>query len=98
MITMKLYNPFTKVTIDYPINFNLHELSYHIRRDTIFSDWFTEWAVYELSTGDRLYIPYGSNMSQDIYVITRKFINKEVQKPYGSYTIPMSYFLNKQGV
>ena len=94
---MQLYNPFTKVYIDYPLDFDSHELNYHIRRETIFNDWFTEWAVSELSSGDRLYIPCGSNMSPDIYVVTRKFIEKQVKKPYGIYTIPMDYFL-KLGV
>lgn len=89
---MKLYNPFTKVSINYPIDFDMHKLNYHIRHETIFSPYFTEWAVSELSSGDILYIPYGRNMCPDIYVITSKFIKKQVVKPYGIYTIPMSYF------
>lgn len=93
---MKLYNPYTKVYIDYPLDFDAHELNYHIRHETIFNDWCTEWAVSELSSGDILYFPYGRNMCPDIYVITKKFINKEVKKPYGIYTIPMSYFYNKE--
>ena len=90
---MRLYNPFTRVTIEYPLDFNMHELTYHIRHETLFSDRFTEWAVAVLDSGDMIYMPYGSNMCTDIYVVTVKFINKQVSKPYGIYTIPMSYFL-----
>lgn len=89
---MKIYNPYTKVYLEYPLDFDMHKLTYHIHHETLFSDRWSEWAVAILESGDELYIPYGSNMCPDIYIITRKFINKEVSKPYGIYTIPMKYF------
>ena len=95
---MKLYNPYTKVHIEYPLDFNGHEIVYHIQHETLFCDRFAEWTVVELSSGDTLYIPYGSNMCPDVYVVTMKFITKQVSKPYGIYTVPMRHFFKTSEV
>ena len=93
---MKIYNPYTRVHIDYPLDFDMHKLNYHIQHETLFSDRFAEWAVAMLESGDMIYLPYGQNMCPDIYIVTRKFLNKEVAKPYGIYTIPMNYFTRSE--
>ena len=38
---MKLYNPYTKGTIEYPLDFNLEKLTYHIEHETFFCPYFT---------------------------------------------------------
>lgn len=93
---MKLYNPFTHQCIEYPLDFDLHVLNYHIQHETPFSTRFSEWAVSVLENGDYIYIPYGDNRCPDIYIVTALFIKKVIPKPHGIYTIPMSYFMEQE--
>ena len=89
---MKLFNPYTKGCIEYPLDFDFHKQTYHIEHETFFCSYFTSWAVTILETGDMIYIPYGKNRSRDIYVVTRFYLDKTVKYPKGVYTIPLSYF------
>lgn len=89
---MRLFNPYTKGYIEYPINFDLEKLTYHIEHETFFCRYFTSWAVTVLETGDVVYIPCGENRSRDIYVVTHFYLEKVVSYPKGVYTIPLSYF------
>lgn len=89
---MKLYNPYTRGYIDYPLVFEPHKYAYEIRHETPFSDRFSEWYVAVNDDGDYIYIPSGSNRCRYIYIVTRFYINKTVTRPYGIYTIPFSYF------
>lgn len=92
---MRLHNPYTKGYIEYPINFDLEKLTYHIEHETFFCPYFTSWAVTILDTGDVIYIPCRENRSHDIYVVTRFYLDKTVSFPKGVYTIPLSYFTTK---
>jgi hypothetical protein len=89
---MKLHNPYTKGYIEYPLDFNLHQQTYHIEHETFFCRYFTSWAVTTLDSGDVIYIPCGRNRSRDIYVVTRFYLDKTVKFPKGVYTIPLSNF------
>ena len=89
---MKLHNPYTKGTIEYPLDFDLNRLTYHIEHETFFCPYHTSWAVTVLHTGDVLYIPCGENRSRNIYVVTRFYLEKVVTFPKGVYTIPVKYF------
>lgn len=93
---MKLYNPYTRGYIEYPLNFDLEKHTYHIEHETFFCPYFTSWAVTILDTGDMIYIPCGENRSRDIYVVTRFFINKTVSFPKGVYTVPLKHFTTPQ--
>lgn len=92
---MKLYNPYTKGSIDYPLDLSPNNivLEYHITHETFFCEWHTSWLVANLKSGDVLYIPYGDRNRRDIYVVTPFYLNKEVQRPYGVYTLRYSEFL-----
>ena len=89
---MRLHNPYTKGTIEYPLNFDLEQLTYHIEHETFFCPYHTSWAVTVLDTGDVLYVPCGENRSRNIYVVTRFYLEKVVTFPKGVYTIPLRYF------
>ena len=93
---MKLQNPYTKGYIEYPIFFNLHNLTYHIQHETPFTERRSEWAVSILDTGDMVYVPYGENRCRNIYIVTKFYLNKTVEFPRGIYTIPMSHFTTPQ--
>lgn len=84
---MRLYNPYTRIYIEYPVDFDIHILSYHIKHETPFTDKYSEWAVSILENGDTIYMPYGNNRCTDIYIVTRYH-----KLPHGIYTIPFSYF------
>lgn len=92
---MKLYNPYTKGSIDYPLDLSPNNivLEYHITHETFFCEWHTSWLVANLKSGDVLYIPYGERNRRDIYVVTPFYLNKEVQYPYGVYTLKYHEFL-----
>ena len=47
---MRLYNPYTRGYIEYPLNFSLEKLTYHIEHETFFCPYFTAWAVTALHT------------------------------------------------
>lgn len=92
---MKLYNPYTKGSINYPLDLSPNNivLEYYITHETFFCEWHTSWLVANLKSGDVLYIPYGERNRRDIYVVTPFYLNKEVQRPYGVYTLRYSEFL-----
>lgn len=92
---MRVYNPYTHGYIEYPLNFDLNVLDYHIKHETPFTDRFSEWAVSILESGDMIYIPYGANKCTNIYVVTKPYINKLLSLPHGIYTISMDYFLGR---
>lgn len=87
-----LFNPYTKGCIEYPLDLNLDELTYHIEHETFFCPYFTSWAVTVLESGDVIYIPCGQNRSRNIYVVTRFYLDKSVTFPRGVYTIPLNHF------
>jgi hypothetical protein len=89
---MRLYNPYTRGYIEYPLYFEPEKLSYFIRHETPFSEFYSEWAVSIIETGDMIYIPCGQNRSRNIYVVTKFYRNKTVEFPRGIYTIPISHF------
>ena len=89
---MKLFNPYTKGYIEYPLNFDFHTQTFHIEHETFFCPYFTSWAVTILDGGDMIYIPYGRNRSRNIYVVTRFYLDKTVKYPKGVYTIPVNHF------
>lgn len=89
---MKLFNPYTKGYIEYPLNFDFYNRTYHIEHETFFCPYFTSWAVTILETGDVIYVPCGENRSRNIYVVTRFYLDKTVTFPKGVYTIPLNYF------
>lgn len=92
---MKLQNPYTRGYIEYPLYFEPEKLSYFIRHETPFSNFYSEWAVSVIETGDMIYIPCGGNHCRNIYVVTKFFLDGTVQFPKGIYTIPLSYFTNQ---
>ena len=95
---MLLKNPYTKGTVEYPIDFEINSFAlgryfnYHIVHETPFTQRRAEWAVSHLKNGDTIYIPYGANRCKDIYIVTSFFLDKTVTFPYGIYTLPLSYF------
>lgn len=89
---MRLQNPYTRGYIEYPLIFEPEHLSYHIRHDTPFSEYCSEWAVSEIDTGDVIYIPCGQNRSRNIYIVTSFYRSGELKYPHGIYTVPLSYF------
>ena len=91
---MKMQNPYTRGYIDYPLYFNPEKFSYFIQHETPFSNFYSEWAVSVIETGDTIYIPYGENRSRNIYVVTKFYLDGTVKYPHGIYTIPKSYFIN----
>lgn len=92
---MKLYNPYTKGSINYPLDLSPDNIviEYYITHETFFCEWHTSWLVVNLKSGDVLYIPYGDRNRRDIYVVTPFYLNKEVQFPYGVYTLSYNEFL-----
>ena len=95
---MQLQNPYTRGYIEYPLSFEPEKLNYFIRHETPFSEFYSEWAVSVISTGDMIYIPCGENRSRNIYVVTKFYLSGEVQYPRGIYTIPKSYFTKDRSV
>lgn len=99
---MLLKNPYTKGTIEYPIDFSISSFvldrwfNHHIVHETPFTQRRAEWAVSKLESGDVIYIPYGANRCKDIYIVTSYYLDKTVSYPYGIYTLPMSYFSREQ--
>ena len=93
---MRLQNPYTRGYIEYPLSFDPEKLHIIIQHETPFSDRFSEWAVSYMHTGDVIYIPCGQNRCRNIYVVTKFYMDKTVTFPRGIYTIPMSYFTNKE--
>lgn len=89
---MRLYNPYTRKYIEYPLYFNPETLNYHIEHETPFSSFYAEWAVSVIENGDMIYIPYGKNCNRNIYIVTRWYLDKTVTFPKGIYTIPLNYF------
>ena len=89
---MRLFNPYTRGSIEYDLDLNLEQYTYHIEHETFFCPYFTAWAVTTLDTGDVIYIPCSQNRSRNIYVVTRFYLDKTIQFPYGVYTIPLNYF------
>lgn len=89
---MRLYNPYTGQQVEYPVDFDLHVLNYHIRHETPFTDRYVEWAVSVLKNGDTIYIPYGNNRCTNIYIVTKLYTKKIITLPHGIYTMPMSRF------
>lgn len=92
---MKLYNPYTNGCIEYPLNFDLNVLDYYIQHETPFTDRCSEWVVSVLESGDMIYIPYGNNRCNNIYVVTKLYINKLLKLPHGIYIVPMSSILGE---
>jgi hypothetical protein len=92
---MKLYNPFTRGYIEYPLIFKPEKLSYHIQHETPFTHYNSEWAVSLMESGDMIYIPCGQNRNQNIYIVTRFYLDGTVKYPRGIYSIPMSHFTRK---
>ena len=90
---MKLYNPYTKRYIEYPLSFTPEKYNYFIRHETPFSNFYSEWAVSIIETGDMIYMPYGENRNRNIYIVTRFYLDGVVTYPRGIYTIPKSYFI-----
>ena len=90
---MRLYNPYTKGYIEYPISFAPEEYNYFICHETPFSNFNSEWAVSIMENGDKIYIPCGENRSRNIYVVTKFYLDGVVKYPKGIYTIPKSYFV-----
>ena len=97
---MKLYNPYTKGSIDYPLDLSSNNivLEYHITHETFFCAWRTSWLVLNLESGDVIYIPYGEQNRRDIYIVTPFYLNKEVQFPHGVYTLSYSKFLDSSSI
>lgn len=93
---MRMQNPYTRGYVEYPISFCPEKLSYQIRHETPFTERYSEWAVSVIDSGDVIYIPCGSNRCRDIYVVTRFYLNKELQFPNGIYKIPMSHFTTER--
>lgn len=93
---MKLFNPYTKGYIEYPLDFDFNQQTYHIEHETFFCPYFTSWAVTQLKSGDVIYVPCKQNRSRNIYVVTRFYLDKTVAFPKGVYTIPLNYFINKE--
>lgn len=93
---MQLQNPYTRGYIEYPLYFEPEKLNYHIRHETPFTERWSEWAVSIIENGDMIYLPYGSNRCKNIYIVTKEYINRQIQFPYGIYIIPMSYFTTPQ--
>ena len=91
---MRLYNPYTRVHIEYPLNFDLRTLDYYIKHETPFTDRYSEWAVSILESGDMIYLPYGNNRCHDIYIVTKQYLNKLLCFPYGIYTISINTLIN----
>ena len=89
---MQLQNPYTRGYIEYPLNFDLEKLHFHIRHETPFTDRWSEWAVSILDNADMIYIPYGQNRCRNIYIVTYFYTSKQVERPHGIYIIPMSTF------
>lgn len=89
---MRLQNPYTRGYIEYPLSFEPEKLNYFIRHETPFSEFYSEWAVSVIETGDVIYIPCGENRCRNIYVVTRFFLDGTAKFPTGIYTIPKSYF------
>lgn len=89
---MRVFNPYTKGYIEYPLDFALYDHTYHIEHETFFCPYFTSWAVTTLDSGDVIYVPCGQNRSRNIYVVTRFYLDKTVTFPRGVYTIPLYYF------
>lgn len=89
---MKLYNPYTRGYIEYPLYFEPEKLNYFIRHETPFSEFYSEWAVSIIDTGDMIYIPCGQNRNHNIYVVTKFYLDGVVKFPRGIYTVPMSSF------
>lgn len=93
---MKMLNPYTKVELEYHIDFNLVRRSYTIKHDTPFSQFHASWMVVILMTGDMVYIPCEQNLSRDIYVVTKYYRAKQCSYPHGIYTIPLNHFSTNQ--
>ena len=93
---MRLQNPYTKGYIEYPLNFEPEKLHYEIHHETPFSDFFSDWAVSIIATGDMIYIPCHQNRSRNIYIVTRFYLDKTVTFPRGIYTIPINHFTDKR--
>lgn len=97
---MLLRNPYTKKYIDYPLDLSDNNIvvSYRIEHETLFCPYFCQWLVAELKNGDVIYIPSGNRNERDIYVITSLYRTKEVQFPYGIYTINPSDFTRENKI
>ena len=89
---MKLYNPYTRGYIEYPLSFEPEKLNYLIQHETPFSNFYSEWAVSIIENGDVIYIPCGQNRCRNIYVVTRFYLNGTVKFPRGIYTVPLAHF------
>ena len=85
---MQLLNPYTHGVIDYPIDLSNNNIiiDYYIAHDTPFCNWYSEWLVVQLYSGDMIYIPYGYKNNRNVYVVTALYLQKELKKPYGIYT------------
>lgn len=94
---MLLKNPYTKKSINYPLDLSLDNIAgkYFIEHDTFFCSWFTQWLVVHLYSGDMIYIPAGFRNSRDIYIVTYEYRVKEVQHPFGVYTLSYNEFLKE---
>ena len=94
---MKAKNPYTGEYIEYPLELlDLNRYEFRICHETPFSERFSEWAVYLLDTADMIYVPAGQNRCRNIYIVTWEFTSKQVQFPYGIYTIPLKHFTHQE--
>lgn len=91
---MLLRNPYTRRYFDYPLDLSYNNivLDYRIEHDTFFCPYFSQWLVAELESGDVVYIPTGENRNRNVYVVTSFYRTKQVQHPYGVYTINYNDF------
>ena len=92
---MKLYNPYTKKHVEYPLSLDVCVHNYRIQHETPFSDRCVEWDVNVLEDGDMLYMPCDNNMSPYIWIVTKPYLDNEVKLPHGIYTIPVERFTSK---
>lgn len=91
---MKVQNIYTGEYIMLPIQFEPERMHYHIRHETPFSDRWSEWAVFIINTGDMIYLPYGSNKCEHLYIVTAAYRLGMVEHPYGIYKIPIHNFMS----
>lgn len=89
---MRVQNPYTRGYIEYPLSFSPEKRNYFVSHETPFTARRSEWAVSIIENGDMIYIPCGSNRCQNIYIVTKFFLQGTLTYPLGIYTIPMSYF------
>lgn len=91
---MQVQNIYTGEYIMYSLYFEPERMHYHIRHETPFTDRYSEWAVYIVHNGDMIYLPYGNNKCDNLYVVTLAYRLGMIECPYGIYKIPMHKFMS----